>query len=205
MKKNSKYVILFAFVATIIVSSGTYVILNPVPPDRFFAVWLLGSNGLAESYYPRGNPNIGIGEDVNWTLGVYNHTPTLEYVILKVKLINATTSSPNETTGAPTPVSPLSDFTRILLPNETWSIPFEWTIMNTTRTNSVVTITRLSINHNTVTGDLAEATSGYNFRFVFELWFFDENTNQVSFSWMSGNIQESAWTQIWFNATLSRY
>jgi hypothetical protein len=50
-------------------------------------------------------------------------------------------------------------------------------------------------------GTLASTVSGSQFRFVFELWFFDESSNDLAFSWQSMGVQHAVWTQIWFNAT----
>jgi hypothetical protein len=59
----------------------------------------------------------------------------------------------------------------------------------------------LSLNSMTFRGKLATAASGFNFRFVFELWFFDETTNKLVFTWTTMNTQHSVWAQIWFNVT----
>ena len=197
--RESKYILLFALLATITTSSVTYVTLNPPAPERFFATWIVGANGLAEDYFPNDNPNIAVGEQVNWTLGVYNAMSTLEYVVVRVKLLNSTIASPNETAGNPSPVPSLFEFTRVLLPNETWTFPFVWSMLNVTQRGKLTMIGKLSINGNTVNGALTEALLGMNFRFVFELWFYDENLNQFAFSWTTGNTRESAWTQVWFN------
>jgi hypothetical protein len=167
-------------------------------------MWVLGSNGLAEHYYPNDNPNLAVGDQVNWTLGVYNHMASIEYVVVRVKLLNSTLASPDEVTGKPSPVSPLTEFTRVLLDNETWSIPFVWKILNATQKGGSLSITRLSVNQTLLSGEFASAVSGFNFRFVFELWFYDENANDLVFSWRTSDTSHSVWTQIWFNATLAR-
>ncbi|MGA2785865.1 MAG: hypothetical protein ABSF09_14340 [Candidatus Bathyarchaeia archaeon] len=199
--RNSTYVIVFAILATVIVSSGAYVMLNAPPPERFFAMWILGSNGLAEHYYPNDNPNITVNEPVNWTLNVYNHMPSLEYVVVRVKLLNSTMASPNETTGTPSPSSSLIEFTHVLISNQTWSFPFNWVMTNViTEARNITAVNELSINQASFKGDLAETKLGVNFRFVFELWFYDQNVDQLSFAWNVANTRESVWTQLWFNA-----
>jgi len=177
----------------------TYVTLNPPATEHFFATWILGANGLAEQYFPNDNANITLGEQINWTLGVYNAMATLEYVVVRVKLLNSTIASPNETSGNPSPSYSIFEFTRVLLPNETWTFPFVWSILNVTERGNLTIIGKLSINGNMVNGTLAEALLGIKFRFVFELWFYDVNMNQFAFSWTTANTHESAWTQIWFN------
>jgi uncharacterized membrane protein len=186
-----------------VTSSVAYLILNPPPTEHFFAMWVLGPNGLAEDYYPNNDSTLTIGEPVNWTLGVYNHMRGLEYVLVRVKLLNSTISSPDELTGTPSPAPEIFELRRILVDNETWSIPFVWEIQNITRQGQVLAVTRMSINQTLLSGNLGSAILGNNFRLVFELWFYDQNSGNLTFSWNSAGSQHSVWTQIWFNATMT--
>lgn len=193
--------LIFALIATILTSGVSYGIMNPPPPDQFFAMWLLGSNGLVANYYPNNSSTLVVREPVNWSIGVYNHMNGLEYVVVRVKLLNSTLSSPDELKGTPSSVSEIFEFSRILVDNETWSIPFAWMIMNLTQDRGGLAITGLSINQILMNGNLGSATSGINFRLVFELWSYDENSGKLSFSWTAAGANQSVWTQIWFNAT----
>ena len=193
--------IAFAIIATVVASTLAYVTLNPRPEEHFFASWILGSQSLAANYYPNDNPNIGVREEVRWALGVYNHMGSLQYVVLRVKLLNSTMTSPNDALGQPSLAPAILEFSRVLVNNETWSIPFVWEILNSTLKGGHVTITRVSINQTSLTGQFASAVSGYNFRFVFELWYYDTATNDLAFSWRTDGQVHSVWTQIWFNAT----
>jgi hypothetical protein len=166
-------------------------------------MWILGSNGLTENYFPNNNPNLIPGEQVNWTLGVYNHMSSLEYVVVQVKLLNATETSPNEQTGVPSPVPEIFEFARVLVSNETWTIPFLWAIVNAVSVNGAVLINGLVINGTMFTGNLAQAAGGLDFRFVFELWFYDQTAGNLVFSWSTPTSTYSVWTQSWFNATAS--
>lgn len=199
--RDLQYVVGFAIIATLITSGVAYGILNPPPSEPFFAMWILGSGGLAEHYYPRDDPNLMIGEDVNWTLGVYNHMGSIQYVVVRVKLLNSTLASPDELTGTPSPVSSILEYTRVLVDNETWSIPFLWKILNLTTTGERVAITGLLVNQYAIGGVVATAVSGFNYRFVFELWFYDPAKDDLSYSWRTGDSIHCVWTQIWFNAT----
>jgi hypothetical protein len=200
-KQDVQHVIAFAIIAIVLASTVAYVTLNPRPEEEFFASWVLGYQGLAANYYPNDNPNIARGEEVNWTLGVYNHMGSLQYVVLRVKLLSSTMPSPNDTLGQPSPAPAIFEFARVLVNNETWSIPFVWEILNSTVTGGDVTITSLLVNQTSLTGQFATAVSGYNFRFIFELWYYDTTTSNLAFSWQTQGAQHSVWTQIWFNAT----
>ena len=190
----------FAAVATVVTSSVAYAVLNPWPQEQFFAMWILGSEGLAERYYPNDDPNLRIGEEVNWTLGIYNHMGSLQYVVIRVKLLNSTIASPDDFSGRPSPVSPILEFTRVLVDNETWSVPFKWRIESLSVRGKSLLVTELSINRVSFSGELVAASSGHNYRFVFELWFYDMASNDFTFSGGT-STRRSVWTQVWFNAT----
>lgn len=187
--------------ATVVTSGVAYGTLYPPPSEQFFAMWILGSEGLAEHYYPRDDPNLRAGEQINWTLAVYNHMGSLQYVVVRVKLLNSTIASPDELTGRPSPVPSLLEFARVLVDNETWSVPFKWTILNTSPRGGSLMLTGLSIEQANLGGELVTAASGINYRFVFELWFYDPEFNNLAFSWETMNVKHSVWTQIWFNVT----
>jgi len=199
--KDARYLIAFFIIITVTVSALVYLEVTPSPTNQFFSMWVLGSSGLTESYFPADNPNLYPGESVNWTLGVYNHMSSLEYVVLRVKLLNATETGPNEENNVPSPTPEIYEFERVLVDNETWSIPFVWTVMNVTSAQGYVIISGLQIDGTSLTGNLAEAIGGFNYRLVFELWFYDPTTNNLTFSWSTNSTSYSVWAQLWFNAT----
>jgi hypothetical protein len=199
--QDFRYLLAFTVITTIVASGVAYAVLRPPPSEQFYAMYILGSNGLAEHYYPNDNPDLAVGVPVNWTIGIYNHMGSLEYVVVRVKLLNSTLASPDELTGTPSSVVPLFEFVRVLVNNETWSIPFVWRLLSLSSSSGGVQITGISINHVAFTGNLARAISGVNYRFIFELWFYGKATNDLVFSWQAQNVQHSVWTQIWFNVT----
>jgi len=199
--KDYRYLLAFAAVTTLFTSCVAYAMLNPPRSEGFYAIWILGSNGLAEHYYPDDNPDLKLGEELNWTIGVQNHMGSPQFVLMRVRLLNSTLLSSAELAEKPSDVQPLLEFTRILLANETWSIPFEWTILDLVESESGLLITRISVNQVIFSGELATAISGINYRFVFELWFYDQTTGEVTFSHRIDDLEYSFWVQIWFNAT----
>lgn len=201
--KDLQCLLVFALITTVATSSVAYTTLFPRPGEQFFAMWVLGSRGFAQDYYPNDNSTLAAGELVDWTLGVYNHMNQLEYIVIRVKLLNSTSVSPDELTGTPSPVPEVFEVSRILLANETWSIPFAWRIMNLTLRDQSLLISGLSLNGTLLSGSLGSAISGINFRLVFELWFYDQNSNALTFTWNANGVNHSVWTQIWFNATMT--
>jgi hypothetical protein len=71
----------------------------------------------------------------------------------------------NSTPTDPAPIEPFMKFERILLHNETWLTPADITITH----------------------------AGTNQRLIFELWIYNQTTNQMQY--------HQRWGQIWFNAT----
>ena len=131
--RDFKYVIAFALVMTMISSGAAYRALYPPPDEQYFAMWMLGPDGFAEHYFPGDNSNLRLNEPLNWTIGVQNQMGGLEYVVVRVKLLNSSLAGPISATGSPSSVQPILEFTRVLIENETWSIPFDWMIVNATR------------------------------------------------------------------------
>ena len=199
--QDLRYLAAFAAVATLVSSGVAYGILNPPPTEQFFAMWILGSGGLAEQYYPRDDPNLVMGEQLNWTLGVYNHMGSLQYVVIRAKLLNSTLAAPDELAGTPSPVPPIMEFSRVMVDNETWSVPFPWRISSISQRGEALLITELSVGKAVLKGELAAAVSGINYRFIFELWFYDQTVDDFAFAWKTKDIPHAVWTQIWFNVT----
>jgi hypothetical protein len=202
-EQDLRYLLAFIAIVTVATSGVAYTVLYPPASEQFFAMYILGSTGLAEHYYPNDNPGITIGEPINWTIGIYNHMGSLQYVVVRVKLLNSTLPSPDEQKGTPSSVASLFEFARVLVDNETWSMPFVWQLLSVNSDPAGIQITGISINEVTVRGILARALLGFNYRLVFELWFYDIATNGLAFSWSTQNTQHSVWTQIWFNVTRS--
>jgi hypothetical protein len=124
---------------------------------------------------------------------------SLEYVAVRVKLLNSTLPNPNDTLGEPSPAPVILEFAQVLLNNQTWSIPFDWEISNYTIRGGNTVITGLLVNLSPYHGRFATANLGLGFRFVFELWFYDIQTNNLAFSWTTNGRPTDSWTQIWFN------
>jgi hypothetical protein len=172
----------------------------PRGEERFFALAVLGEEGMAEKYYPDDDSNVSVGEDVHWTLYLYNHMGEVSYVAVRVKLLNSTMTAPNSTAYVPSPAPTVYEIKNVLSNNETWLCPFSWSIEEVGRFEDFVGVNRLSVN-----GDLIEtdvfSEDGLDFRFVFELWVFDENSDDFRFGWSYSDESRCVWNQLWFNAT----
>ena len=178
------------------------VALLPSREEPFFALAILGEEGMAELYYPGDDPRIEVGEEVRWTIYLYNHMGGAQYAAVRVKLLNSTVLAPNSTSCNPSPAPVVYEIRRVLLDNETWLYPFSWTIKDVEPVSDFLEITQLSINGASV-GTRAIAEGGFNYRFIIELWVFDEDFHDFRFSWRYRDELHCAWNQVWFNATSS--
>jgi hypothetical protein len=125
----------------------------------------------------------------------------VQLAVIRVRLGNQTISPPNETQAQSSPAPLITEFERFIQNNETWEIPFFWQISNATISNGSVSIIELQINNQTYQQRGLLASSGYNYRFIIELWTWNEDSSSLQFGWLSGTGQRVAWLQVWFNAT----
>ena len=172
----------------------------PRGEERFFALAVLGEEGMAEKYYPDDDSNVSVGENVHWILYLYNHMGEAQYVAVRVKLLNSTTPTANSTSCAPSPAPVVYEIRDVLLNNETRLYPFTWSTEEVGWIGDFVGINLLSVNGDLVEVDVC-SRDGVDFRFVFELWVFDEKSDDFRFGWSYGDESRCVWNQIWFNAT----
>lgn len=178
-----------------------YVATTPRPYEQFFQLYVLGSNRSAGNYYPNGDPNIRLGDTVVWYVGVTNSMGNVQLVTIRVKLGNETVMSPSNNQTQPSPAPLITEFKRFIKNNETLETQFAWRILNVTAVENSTRILELGINGETYRLVDSSASNGYNFRFIFELWTWQVESNSFQFGWSAGAQRRAAWLQIWFNMT----
>jgi hypothetical protein len=197
---HNKRTIITVFITLLIICEMiAYVTTTPRPSEQFFQLYVLGADHSAAEYYPKNDSNIGIGEPVTWYLGVINNMGSVQLVSIRVKLSNETIEAPNDTQALESPAPVLTDFSRFLQDNETWEVPFVWSILNATSRVGSTRILVLEVDNETYMIPNWTATNGYNFRFTFELWTWQTETNAFEFGWGAGAERHVAWLQVWFN------
>ena len=204
MSLDDWHLVFVSVCLVLLLAACTPVVMAYLPrrEEPFMALAVLGEEGMAEKYYPGDDPNIEVGEEVRWTLYLYNHMGEVRYVAVRVKLLNSTMLAPNSTSCSPSPAPVVYDVRRVLLDNETWFYPFSWSVEEIEVVGDLGQIGLLSVNGNLVQTSVF-AEDGYNFRIVLELWVYDEGLNEFQFGWGYGDELRCAWNQIWFNATLA--
>ena len=173
----------------------------PQQEEPFLAMATLGEGGMADKYYPGGDPNIRVESPVRWYIYLYNHMGCAQYVAVRVKLLNSVLPGPDSASCSPSPTPAFFELRYVLIKNETRVSPLFWRVSEATQGENVVSITELVVNNMTVGLD-ATASDGYNFRMVLELWVYDDASDGLRFGWRSGQKYRCAWNQIWFNVTM---
>jgi hypothetical protein len=195
----------FVSVCLVLILTACIPVIMAFTPSReepFFALAILGEEGMAEHYYPGDDPNIIVGQLVRWNIFIYNHMGEAQYVAVQVKLLNSTMSAPNSTTCTPSPAPVVFEARRIALDNETLLLPFSWSITEVEQEGNFLNVNSISVNDETV--DIhAVAGYGCDYRLVLELWVYDKDLGDFQFGWGYRDERSCTWNQVWFNVISS--
>jgi hypothetical protein len=186
----------------ILFETAAYVSMTPRPTDKFFQLYVLGSNGTADNYYPNNSSYLKVGENVNWQVGVVNDMGSVQLVAIRVKLGNLTIDAPNDTLATPSPAPMVAEFRQFMQDNGTWEMPFSWEVANfTTTPDGHILTLELMINNATYVIQNPPSCIAYScsFRMILELWTWSTSVANFQFSWLNDDQQEIAWLQLWFN------
>ena len=174
---------------------GKFIVINK---ESFIAMAILSGNRTTEGYYPNDNPNIPLGELVNWHIYLDNHVSMSRYLSVKVRIGDAQTMSPNTTAGTPSPALEMYEFRTMMSAEETRITPFQWSINEATNESNQLRITEISIDGHVFNTNIILSNQN-NLRMIFELWIYDEESNSFIFNNKLNERNKSVWNQIWFN------
>jgi hypothetical protein len=178
-----------------------YIATTPRQQDHYFQLYLLGANHTVSDYYPGNNAKLYASERITWYLGVSDNMGTVQFVSIRVKISNQSIPPPDDQQALGSPAPTIAEFVKFLQNNETWEVPFIWTISNITLSYGSAHIVILQINNETYQVPDWTANHGYNFRLIFELWTWQPYSNSFGFGWTNDDERQVAWLQMWFNAT----
>lgn len=184
----------------VLTSSIAYLSLEKKASEKFLGLTVLGSNMMAENYYPEGNSTIVVGETVKWYISVNNYFGSPEYLSLRLKLLNSTSQFlplDNFSRSTPSPVSHIFELKRMVPNNSTWIIPINWTVTDVDENHT--TIESLNVNGNQINGLNTRSVTGKDFMIVLELWRYDTRVKDFVFIWPSHTGPRVTWSQIWFS------
>jgi len=196
-------VFLISLAAFSAISYLVHVAAVPSAYDQYFALYTLGSAGLTERYFPGNVVDILPRTHMSWYVGVYNHMGTVQLVRVVFKILNGTMLGPNRlSNNTASPRASFYETTRLLVSNETWTFPVNWSVLNATVAPNATEIHSLTFNGQVLTDNVeVEALYGFNYRIVIELWVYDGSSGNFGFGWMANGVERSAYNQIWFNMT----
>ena len=200
MKRNPIFVIV-ALVLLLIVAVAFISTIWPRSEERFFELGILGKDETADEYYPNRNSTIEVGSQVSWYIHILNHMGSAQNVSLRVKLLNSTMEPPNDQTHESSPFISFVELPLFLDINDVQLIPFSWSILDAVSQNGSIVIKRLMINNQIVEVDVSTDSNSL-FCMVFELWVYDQTSQEFTFSWGSEEDFSSASLHMAFKVIL---
>ena len=201
-KSRKQALVVLGLVLLLIIAIALISAFWPKAEQQFIELGLLGKDGTATEYYSNDNPTITSGTQINWFIYTHNQMSGSQYITVKVKLLNSAMQAPNDNENEPSPYASIDEFPVFLHVNGTQLIPFSWSILDAVSQNDSIVINSLLINGQTVNVNPSVASTS-SFCMVFELWVYNQSSQEYSFGWDSGNGIHSASVTMWFNMNLS--
>lgn len=199
---SKTFLIVFSSFLAILLSIG-YVALETWPKEQFLSISTLGSNEIAGNYYPEGKSAITVGDTMKWYVNVYNHMEQTEYLSIRMKLLNSSQPSPDESSYLTNQQFPVFRLDRAVEDNSRWIEPLTWSITGINEDIDQISIKSLNVNGTNVDNLVTKTVKGKEFRIILELWRYDTEAQKFVFSQpssikQSNTNQMNNWNQIWF-------
>jgi hypothetical protein len=169
--------------------------------ERFIELGILGQDEKAEGYFLNDNSTLEVGSQVHWYIYLHNHIGSVQYVSVRIKLLNSTMKMPNDQEHIPSPYAFFVEFPAFLSVNDTQLVPFSWGVSDAVSQNGSIILKHLIVNGQTVDVNVS-ASGDHFFCMVFELWVYDQSSHEYRFGWESGKEFSSASLNIWFRVGL---
>jgi uncharacterized membrane protein len=197
--RHRKAVLFLIFLATFttVYSSVAFFALSKAPSQAFIGFGIFSSNGSLSNYYQNsGEPNVTIGQTLNWTLQIANHVGRIQMAEIVVRMGNLTTIQPTATGPANAP--DIEESIVAVPNNENSTVNFDWKIIAVSHPGRLTYLT-LEINGKQVKPPVG-AASGQGFRFIFELWTLEEVSGSFQYGYPGDNGRVGNWLMLWFNS-----
>lgn len=175
----------------------------PKYEEYFFELGLLGREGKAEIYFPDDNPIVKIGTSMSWQIYIHNHMGREQDVSIRIRILNSSMQAPDDREHEPSPEPSFWEIPVSLLVDETVLVPFSWSIWDAAYDNGTV-VNGLIVNGEFVEVDV-DSVPNSRFRIVFELWVYDEASDEYLFGWYSRDEFYSASLYMWFELHLHSF
>jgi len=194
--------ILFLFLLfasfSLVYSSVAYYTLSRPPAQQFMAWGIFSPGGTLSNYFSGSETNVTLGRVLNWHLAITNQMGSIQYVQVVYRLGNGTSADPNAT--FPASSIPQLGNSSIFIPNaQTALLNFTWSIDSKEVRGGMVFL-NMTINGRQVS-PFVGALGGQKFRFFFELWTYNVESNSFQYGYPGQNSWIGLPLQVWFNSS----
>ena len=197
-KPKNKYLIIIGLLLILVILWMPFFLPKiPTREESFFELAILGANNQADNYYPNNNPIIDIDEEVKWNIYLHNKMEKTKFVTLRIKLTNSTVLSPDSNKCIPAESPVIYEFTNGVVSNETLILPLHWSLNEASMIDGINRIDSIIINNDIIKVNVYNSNNT-RFKFIIELWLFEENSDSFEFGWNIDDGKRCAWLQIWF-------
>jgi hypothetical protein len=180
--------------------------------DQFVSIGIIGNNNSIENYYLGNDTEIYFGTDNYWNISITNNMNYIEYLEIRVKILSYNDKLPDSTTLSSSSAKTIYNIPLFLAQGATTYKNFTWSIakpnnISSIENNPVEISTIITINNSKypliLTLPHAIENNYVYSRIVFELWAFDETTNNISFV-INTPKKTCIWNQIFFKLNLEK-
>lgn len=199
---NKTLVIIGAVIAIVIIAVSLISTFWPRYEMQFIELGLLGKEKVAKDYFSNENSTVSLGTQVNWYIYLHNHMEGPQNVIIKVKLINSTMQVSNDEEHIPSPSASFIELSTPLSDNETLLVPFSWSVTEVTSLSGLILLRQLIVNDQSVDVDISTISDSF-FQMIFELWVYNQSSQEYEFGWQSSQGFSSASLHIGFRVAPS--
>jgi len=196
MKRITAFFVFFVSFSVVYVSVAYY-LLSPRPLQHFMAFAVYSEGGTLSAYTGGFPLPVAEGQTVKWALEVVNEMGAVQFVRLLYRVGNSTTVAPSSSSPSPNNVPVVGNVTAFIGKEKTSRFELTWTILRKTQLGGSVYLD-LVVN-GVPTPYPMVAVSGGSFRFLFELWTFDLDTNSFQYGWSQESSRVGSWLQVWFS------
>lgn len=180
--KNPLIITICTLLAVLVLVVATFGAFWPKYEEQFFELGLLGENKTAEYYYPNDNSTLQVGSQMNWHIYLHNHMNKKYNVSIRVKVANSIDQLPKDQENIPSPADPITEFALSLPKNATILVPYSWRIQEVDSNSDSIYLKRLIINNQEILVDIPSSAEA-SFQMIFELWVYNQDTNEYQFVW----------------------
>ena len=154
--------------------------------------------GTLSNYFSGSETNVTLGRVFNWHLAITNQMGSIQYVQVVYRLGNGTSADPNA--RFPASSIPQLGNSSIFIPNaQTALLNFTWSIDSKEVRGGMVFL-NMTINGRQVSPPVG-AVGGQKFRFFFELWTYNVESNSFEYGYLGQNSWIGLPLQVWFNSS----